>query len=318
MEGRGMEGGRAMLTAAVMVLGAMALFGFIDNFVRLAAAEGGVWQFHLMRSVLAVGLLVPLALWQGARLAPIRWGRVGIRTFLNSSAMVIYFACLGFMPIAQVVAGLFTAPIWVVIFSALLFGQQVGPRRTVAVAIGFVGILLALGPSAAEGLSLWSVIPVLAGALYGLGNIVTREWCAGEGTFALLGAFFSAMALWGAVGLVVLTLWPLPVAEGGDGFITRGWVVPDGWFLAVIIMQGVGSLIGVGLSIRAYQIADATMVAVMENTLLVFATVWTAVLWREWPTGGELLGLGLILVAGVVIALRTRAPQPIRAGTLPE
>jgi drug/metabolite transporter (DMT)-like permease len=298
--------------AAALVLGAMGLFGLIDNFMRLAAETGGLWQFHLLRAALALAILLPLArLWR-ITLRPQRPSRVLARSVLNSLAMVIYFGCLGFMPIAQVVAGLFTAPIFVV----LLFGERIGPRRILAVILGFCGIILALRPEAGD-LSVWSVVPVLAGALYGLGNLVTRRWCATEGTFTLLGFFFGMMLIWGALGSVFLALNPLPVPPGSDGFITRGWVPPEGIFLIMIVVQAVGSLIGVGMSIRAYQLADATMVAVFENTLLVFATFWAFVLWAEAPDALGLLGLAMITAAGIIISLRSGAPAPQTARPAP-
>ncbi len=290
--------------AAVLVLMAMTLFGLIDNFMRLAAESGGLWQFHLLRAVVALVLLVIVAWMFGISLRARRPGRVLARSALNSTAMVIYFGCLGFMPIAQAVAGLFTAPIFVVIFSVLFFGEKVGPRRILAVGIGFAGIILALRPEAGD-LTIWSVVPVLAGAFYGLGNLVTRKWCAGEGTLTLLGGFFAMMGLSGAIGVVALALWPLPVAPGGDGFITRGWVATEGIFLTMILVQGVGSLLGVGLVIRAYQLADPTMVAVFENTLLLSATLWAVLLWGEVPDALGILGLTLVGAAGVLIALRS-------------
>lgn len=295
--------------ASLLVLGAMALFGLIDNFMRLAAETGGLWQFHLLRAIIALVILVPLAWVLGVTLRPRAPGRVVLRSTLNSVAMVIYFGCLGFMPIAQVVAGLFTAPIFVVLFSVLLFGERIGPRRILAVGLGFCGIVLVLRPEAGD-LTALSILPVIAGALYGLGNLVTRRWLGDEGTLTLLGGFFGLMMVWGALGCVVLALWPMPVAPGAEGWATRGWVAPEGVFLVMILVQGVGSLLGVGLSIKAYQLADATMVAVFENSLLVFATLWAFFLWGEAPDALGLAGLGLITVAGVIIALRTD-PDPV-------
>jgi drug/metabolite transporter (DMT)-like permease len=294
-------------SAAALVLGGMGLFGLIDNFMRLAAETGGLWQFHLLRSVIALAVLFPLAWIAGISLCPMRPSRVAMRSVLNSIAIVIYFGCLGFMPIAQVVAGLFTAPIFVVIFSIVLFGEKVGPRRVFAVILGFVGIILALRPEAGD-LSVWTVVPVVSGALYGLGNLVTRRWCADEDTMTILVGFFGMMMIWGALGSLFLFVHPLPVPEDGDGFITRGWVPPEGIFLTMIIVQAIGSLIGVGMSIKAYQLADATMVAVFENTLLVFATFWAFVLWGQAPDALGLLGLALITVAGIIIALRSGSP----------
>ena len=291
--------------AAGLVLVSMGLFGLIDNFMRLAAADGGLWQYHLLRSVVALAVLLPLAASLRISLRPQRPRFVLGRTLLNASAMVIYFGCLGFMPIAQVVAGLFTAPLWTVIFTTGLFGEKVALRQVLAVILGFAGIVIALHPAAGE-ISLWTLLPVLAGAFYGLGNIVTRRWCGAEGTLTLLAAFFAMLGAVGGLGLIALWLWPLPVLPGPDGFITRGWVTPTWVFGVVIVVQGLGSLIGVGLSIRAYQIAPPTFVAVFENTLLVFATVWAVILWREWPDALGLTGLAMIAAAGVIIAMPDR------------
>ena len=233
--------------AAALVLVSMGLFGLIDNFMRLAAADGGLWQYHLLRSVVALAVLIPLAAAMRISLRPQRPRYVLGRTLLNASAMVIYFGCLGFMPIAQVVAGLFTAPLWTVIFTVVLFSDKVPARQVVAVILGFAGIIIALHPAAGE-LSVWTALPVLAGAFYGLGNIVTRRWCGAEGTLTLLAAFFAMLGLVGALGLIALWVWPLPVLPGPDGFITRGWVTPTWVFGTVIVVQGLGSLLGVGLS----------------------------------------------------------------------
>jgi drug/metabolite transporter (DMT)-like permease len=296
--------------AAGLVLVSMGLFGLIDNFMRLAAADGGLWQYHLLRSVVALAVLLPLAAILRISLRPIHPGRVLARTLLNATAMVIYFGCLGFMPIAQVVAGLFTAPLWTVIFTVGLFGDKVSGRQVFAVVLGFAGIIIALHPATGD-LTIWTILPVLAGAFYGLGNIVTRRWCGAEGTLTLLGAFFAMLGLVGALGLIALSLWPLPVLPGADGFITRGWVRPSWIFGIVIVVQGLGSLLGVGLSIRAYQIAPPTFVAVFENTLLVFATAWAVILWREWPDVLALVGLLMIATAGVIIALPERRSAPV-------
>lgn len=302
--------------AALCVLGAMALFGLIDNFVRLAAAHGGLWQFHFLRAVLAVGLLLGFAAWARISVRPKSWRAVLARSGLSSLAMVLYFGCLGLLPIAQVVAGLFTAPVFVVLFSVILFREKVGPRRIVAVIIGFVGAVLALRPDAGA-LGLVNFVPVFAGAAYALGNIATQRWCRDEGTLTLLGGFFGSMIVWGGLGVIALALFPVPVPAGADGFILRGWVRPEGIFAIMILVQGVGSLVGVGLTIRAYQLAEAAFVAVLENMLLVFATLWAAILWSEWPDALSLLGLGLILVAGVTIALRSPVPTPQRVPVTP-
>ncbi len=293
--------------AAVLVMSGMAVIGFIDNFVAFAAISGGLWQFHMLRSLLALALLAPLALVMGWRLRPRRGWPVLVRSALNAGAMLLYFGALGLLPISQALAGLFTAPVFIVIFSVVLFGEKVGLRRVLAVMIGFVGALLALRPEA-SGLSLYSLIPLLSGAFYAAANMSTRRLCAGEAAGTLLGGYFVMMTLAGLIGMVAMMVWPHESAAGAAGFLTRGWVAPVGSYLWIIVLQAVGSLVGVALSIRGYQSAEAGFVSVFENSILVFATIWAFILKGELPDAVGLTGLALIAVAGVIIALRSTDP----------
>lgn len=293
------------LAAAGMVLIFAVLIGFTDNYVRVIASDGGLWQFHAIRTAMVfvlVGLAaVPLAL----RLRPRRPRAVALRSLLHGAAMLIYFGCLAFLPVAQVAAGLFVAPIFVLLFSRFAFGHHIGPYRIAAVAVGFVGILMVLGPEARGSLGLYSALPVAAGALYALGNIATREWCGGESALVLTLGFFAALGLFGLVGMGFLALWPLPVVAGEAGFVTRGAVWPSGAFLFWTLVQAVGSLAGVMAVVRAYQLAEASRVAIFEYLVLPVAALWGWFLWGEVPGALAALGMGLIFAAGAVIALRT-------------
>lgn len=303
--------------AAFLIMSAMAWFGLIDNFVRLVAEGAGLWQFQLMRGVVALVGLGAIALVTGYSLKPKRRRNVYARSVVSSGALVLYFACLGIMPIAQAVAGLFTSPIWVILISVVFFGEKVGPRRIFAVVIGFTGAVLALGGGAGE-LSLVSLLPILAGAAYATGNMATRRWCEGETTLSLLTGYTVMITVWGAVGLMVVTWMAVPDVGGPAGYVTRGWVAPVGVFLVLIFVHGFGSLLGVGLTIRAYQAADATFVSVFENTLLVFATIWAAVLWGEFPTPLMIVGLLMIAASGIIIAIRTDSPPMARTDNIVE
>ena len=296
------------LTAAGMILIYATVIGFGDNFVRVVAAEGGLWQFHATRTAMALGLVALLMRPLGLRLRPVKLGAVVARSTIHGISMLIYFGCLAFLPVAQVAAGLFTAPIFVLLISRFAYGHHIGPVRIAAVGVGFVGVILVLGPSAMSGASLAALLPVAAGALYALGNIATREWCAGESAETLLVAFFVALGGLGLAGLAVLAVVPLAVPEGAAGFVQRGWVWPSGTFLFWTFVQAAGSLLGVGLMIRAYQIAAASRVSVFEYIILPASALWGWLIWGEVLLLSAGVGMGLIALAGGMIALRARAP----------
>ena len=299
-------GGDKTLMAAGLILIYAVIIGFTDNFVRVIAVESGLWQFHLSRGAIAIAL-IGLAAWpMGLRLRPVNFGAVLVRSALHGLAMIIYFGALAFLPVALVAAGLFTAPIFVLLISGLVFGEHIGPFRIGAVLIGFVGVVLVLGPQAMTGASLPALLPVLAGAIYAMGNITTRRWCQSESAATLLAGFFVALLIIGAAGLVVLALFPMTAPVGPDGFLQRGAIWPSAtvWFWTFV--QAAGSLVAVGLMVRAYLIADVTRVAVFEYAILPAAAIWAWVIWDETLGWMAVLGMVLISMAGLMIALRAR------------
>ncbi len=295
------------LAAAALVLGYAVIIGFTDNYVRVIAEEGGLWQFHATRSVMAWMILLALLVPMGLRLRPRNLRAVVARSAIHGSGMLIYFGALAFLPVALVAAGLFTAPIFVLLISGFAFGHHIGPVRIAAVAVGFVGVVMVLGPQALGGASLAAILPVAAGALYALGNVATREWCAEETAETLLGGFFLALGVLGAIGMAVLSVWPLDVPEGPAGFVMRGPVWPSGTFLFWTFVQAAGSLLGVGMMIRAYQLADAGRVSVFEYVILPASAAWSWLIWGETLTPLAIAGMVLIAVAGMMIAVRARS-----------
>ncbi len=294
------------LAAAGLILAYAMMIGFTDNHVRLISEDGGFWQFHALRMVMPIALLAAAAPILGLDLRPRRAGAVAVRSALHGTAMLVYFGCLAFLPVATVVAGLFTAPIFTLLISRFAYGQTIGPLRILAVAIGFGGVLLVLNPGEGGAFGSATILPAAAGALYALGNIATKTWCAGERIEVMLAGFFLVLGMFGLAGLGVLALWQPAVPEGVEGFVLRGMVWPTGRFLFWTFVQAAGSLVGVGMMIRAYQIADAGRVAILEYAILPASAFWTWAIWGETLGPVAVAGSFLIFAAGLIITLRGR------------
>ena len=228
------------VAAALWILTAMVIIGFIDSYVSVIAEEAGVWQFHATRSLMAVPLIA-LAVWLGiARLRVRNWAGVAGRSLAMTVSMVFYYAALGVLPIAQVIAGFFTAPIFVLLLTALFQRQRIGPWRIGAAAMGFVGVLLILRPDPAA-LSAWTFVPILAGFFYAVTAMATRSWCEGEDTLTLVAGGFAGLGLAGLLGLVFLAFFPQETAGRSDAFLFTGWVTPTPTFLFWTAVQALGS-----------------------------------------------------------------------------
>lgn len=297
------------LAAAGLIFAYALIIGFTDNFVRLIAVDAGLWQFHATRSGMALVMLAAAGLVMGFGVRPKNARAVFARSFIHGAGIMIYFGALAFLPVAMVAAGLFTAPIFVLLINRFAFGQKVGFVQVLAVLLGFCGVVLVLGPEAMSGASYAALLPILAGFLYALGNIATRRWCGDESAVTLLAGFFAALGICGLLGMVALIGHAVP--SGSDGFIERGAVWASGTFYLWTFVQAAGSLIGVGFMIRAYQITHVSRASVLEYAILPASAFWSYMIWGQTLGLIAIAGMVLIAVAGLTITLSDPA-SPVK------
>jgi drug/metabolite transporter (DMT)-like permease len=291
--------------AALCMLGAMVLLGFVDNYVATIAADVSVWQFLAVRAVMAVPLVWVLSKLGLGTMRPKRLWAVTLRSVLIATGMMLYFGSLAFMPIAQSLAGLFTSPIFVLLLSAFVLKQKIGRWRVLAVFIGFSGILMVLGfQNGAPG---WMMLmPVAGGFFYALGSLATRVLCSEESTISMLAGIMSVHWVIGVFALIGLTIWNPSVPDGAEGFLLRGWVWPISSVFPYIVMQAVLSVFGVFLLIRAYQWGEASQVSVLEYSIMIFGPFFGWLLMGQSMTLSMIGGIVLIMIAGGIIALRSK------------
>jgi drug/metabolite transporter (DMT)-like permease len=291
-------------SAATTMVAAMAVIGVIDNYIAVISQDVSIWQFMIVRGAFALPIIIMLSFLGLGTMRPIRTWAVGIRSLLIAISMLFYFGSLSFMPIAQGLAGLFTSPIFILIITAFILKERIGPVRILAVGLGFVGIILVLELEASS-LSWVNFIPVFGGLFYALGSVATRQLCDGESTVSLLSMLLTIQCIMGFCALVILSIYGPDVPYGSDGFLLRGWIWPITEVLPYIVLQSVGSILGIGLIIRAYQIGDASYVAVYEYSVFVFAPLYAWLMFSQDMTLVQASGIALIAGAGVLITLRS-------------
>lgn len=191
------------------------------------------------------------------------------------------------------------------LISALALRQRMGLWRILAVALGFVGILFVLQTDPND-FDARVLIPMAGGLFYAMGMICTRTFCARESTVAMLMGIFLALGLAGVIGLVVVGLLPMGTAPGADGFVTGGWVWPMWQALPWVVVQAVGSIIGVFLIIRAYQLGEASYVSVFEYSVMMFGPLFGWMILGQQVTYWQVVGIALIVAAGIIIAVRPK------------
>ena len=269
----------------------------------LVSDDVGVGQFHFSRSLFAVSMVAILGKFLGLSVIPRLWKPVLVRTLFMVIAIFLYFSVMPMMAIAEAGAGLFTSPIFVLIFSAILFRERIGWRRILAVVMGSCGVLLILRPGS-DGFSLYHLIPVLSGASYAFGSIITFRYLSDESPLAILMSFIVAIGLCGGAFATGLTVVP-PSQEliAQAPFLFRGWQMVDVWFWIWMAVIAIGACVALSMMTRAYQIAQTSYAAIYEYAYLISVGFFGWAFWGVVPDLLSTAGIVLIIFAGVLIVL---------------
>ncbi|HAY90491.1 MAG TPA: hypothetical protein DCY34_02250 [Rhodobacteraceae bacterium] len=210
------------------------------------------------------------------------------------------------MPIAEAGAGLFTSPIFVLLFSAILFGERIGFRRILAVLVGSVGVWCVLQPGA-EGVTVYQIMPILAAACYAIGSIITFRYLQDESAFAILFSFLVAIGISGAVITSVFTVFPASdhmIATAP--FLFSGWQRVDAQYWLYLFIIALGATVALSLMTRAYQLAKTSYAAIFEYAYLLSVSYFGWLFWDLTPNALSVVGIVFIIASGVIITLAQR------------
>ncbi|MBU4530989.1 MAG: DMT family transporter [Hoeflea sp.] len=275
----------ARLGIAVMLLGIF-MFALNDTLGKWLVATYSVGQVLLIRSIAALVVLSPLIWRMGWRplVTVERPGMQALRVALSSIEVYAFYFAVIYLPLADVMTYWLAAPIYVAALSPFLLGEQVGWRRWTAIFIGFVGVIIALEPSAAT---------LTAPALISI-----------FGSFCFAFMMLSGRALRGTPDKV-LVFWQI-VGAGLLGLVTApfGWVQPSAFDLALLAGLGVVAMVAHVCVNRAMKLADAAVVAPFQYTLLFWAVVFGFIVFGDAPRPAMLAGAAVIIAAGLFIFFR--------------
>jgi drug/metabolite transporter (DMT)-like permease len=203
-------------------------------------------------------------------------------------------------------SGLYTYPLFVSLLAAPVLGESVGPWRISALLIGALGAAFILSPWHAD-FSPVQVLPIMAGFFYACNILTIRKACRSESPLALAAAAGITYIVIGLAGITLLSLFPLSSElRGSMPFVAIGWpeltLLAAGFALFASLLNLTGNI----CMSRAYQTADASWLAPMDFSYLVFAALWSKIIFDQWPTRSAILGMTLIGTAGVITAWRER------------
>jgi drug/metabolite transporter (DMT)-like permease len=270
----------------LMLLGFL-LFSANDALGKWLAATYPPGEILLIRNTASVIAVMPFVFRSGIRsLFALQqpWLQVLRLAFATTEVLFFYWAVSG-LPLADAMTYYLAGPIYVTVMAAIVLKEQVGWRRWSAVAVGFVGVLIALKPSSGV-FNYHSLIAFTGSLLYAGFLVVTRRLRA---TADLPLAAWQVVAGLAAGAAVAPFDW-VPVAHTSDLFR--------------LALLGLVSLVAIVCVNRSLRLAPASVVVPYQYTLIIWAVLFGYFVFGDMPSWRVIAGAAIIVAAGLYIFFR--------------
>ena len=295
------------LLGIMFIEGEMLVFAIQDSAIKLLSADFSVWQVVFIRSVLSVFLLGTYVWWMRGLASLYTRNLRGnlLRASLMFVSHILYYLSIASLPLATAVAINFAAPLFIVLLARPILGERVGRTRTIAVSIGFVGVVIMVRPGA--DIEIGALFALGAAFTYSLVILSTRHLSQTEPADRI--AFYSMLifALWGALGGAIVAWLDLPLSDHpGIRYLLLDWSMPGIQSAALLLLIGITAAVGHLCFAYAYQHAPASLLAPFEYSALIMAGTLGYLIWGDVPDLPMIIGAVIVVSSGVYLARAER------------
>ncbi|WP_062230700.1 DMT family transporter [Aureimonas sp. N4] len=286
--------------ASLLMTGAMACFALNDMMVKTLSASMEAPQIMALRGVIVSCLLIALGLQQGVLrpLSRLRHRAVLLRTLADILTTISYISALKHLSLGNASAIFQALPFTITIGAALFLGESVGWRRWVAIAVGFVGVLVILRP-ATDGFNTYAVWVLISVVFAAMRDLVTRRMPTSISSLQVATVTSIAVAITGFLMLPAV-----------------GWSPVSGasWLILLCGAFAIGA--GYIMIVASMRVGDMSFVAPFRYSILIFAMALGALVFEERPDGFEILGSLIVVGSGAYTIHREGvARRAARAGS---
>ncbi len=274
------------LRGILMIMTAVAMFSVMDSIAkylsRFYPVTGIVWArytFHLLFVIAFLGPRMKFGL--------VRTRHLGLqiaRGILLAASSMFFFSAVKFMPLAEASSISFITPVLATLLGVFLLKEKVEPARWLAVAAGFIGVLIIIRPG--SGIFSWvALLPLATAASFALYQILTRKLAGVDNPYTSI--FYS-----GLIGTVVLS-----------AVLPFHWTMPRNIAHALLLLS-IGFLGGLShlILIRAYDRAAVSTLAPFSYTQLIWVILLGYLVFGDFPDHWSITGMAVIMASGIYIA----------------
>ena len=291
------------LKAIGFLIAAIFAYSIHDVIIKWISGKYPVHEIVLIRSSFAIIPLLVIARLEGGfhLLRTTHFVLQIIRAFLMFASFMTYYLALAALPLAETVSLFFSAPLFITILSVTVLEEKVELGGWLAVLAGFLGVIMMLKPGS-KMINPAAFLALFSAFLYSTGSILTRRLGQTESGVAL--AFYPIVTyiLFSTiVGMALIHKTAAPQSHPSVAFLFRGWQVPDGGDLFLLILLGLIAALGFYFLSQAYRLAPPSAIAPFEYTAVPLSVVLGFIFWKDVPGPQSIIGIVLIVGSGLYI-----------------
>ncbi|MGB6119707.1 MAG: DMT family transporter [Mesorhizobium sp.] len=262
-----------------------------DVMVKLATVSIGIGQIMMVRGIFA-SILMGFLVWrlgQKLPLGSLRHPAVLTRIIGEFGGTTTFLMALSHLPIANVSAVFQALPLAITMTAALFLGEKVGPRRWIAILVGFIGVLIIVRPGV-EGFNSYTLYVIACVGFCSVRDLATRSIPAD------IPSSFMSLVTAATVAMLGAVLIPF----------TGGWVDMTGETALLLAGAAVFVLIGYQTIIQSMRVGDISFVAPFRYVSLIWAIAGGFLVFGTMPDGAMLFGAAIVVASGLYTLYRER------------
>ena len=298
----------------IFILLAMLVFSVQDSIMKYIFSFVSLYEVYLIRTL--VSLIVILLFLKLTKKQIIFKTQYPLLTFcrvvLFFFGFSFFYVSLTVLPLGTATALFFVTPFLITIFAKFFLKEKIGPRRWLAVIIGFIGVYIILNPDFSN-FDYMSLTPILCAFCYSLSMIIIKVTSEKDNVYTQTFSFYIG-------AIIISTIFYFIISDGqyntsdhpASQFIFREWFSDLESSILLMIATGFTASLAFVLVFSAYRIASPAVVSPFEYSILVWSSLSGWYFFNEIPDLKTLIGMILIVCGGIYIFIREKIQdQPI-------
>jgi len=293
----------------IYILAAMLVFAVQDSLMKYIYNSVALYEIYLIRTLVSfIIIIIFLKLLKKPIIFKTHYPFLTLcRIILFFFGFSSFYIALTIMPLATATALFFVTPFLITIFAKFILKDQIGPRRWIAVIVGFVGVYIILNPDF-DNFDYLSLTPILCAFCYSLSMIIIKITSKKDDVYSqmfqfYIGAIIISIIFYFFIGDGQYNTIDNPAAQ----FIFREWFSNLEFSLIYMIVLGFTAAAAFVLVFTAYRVASPAVVSPFEYSILIWSTLSGWMFFGEIPNTNTFIGMVLIVFGGIYIFVREKA-----------